>query len=57
MTSMRPYRSAVGVDAAIAELMNHRGVLYQSDIVDAAVEVLHEFGGVPPDVPAAVLVS
>ncbi len=57
MTSMRPYRSAVGVDAAIAELMNHRGVLYQSDIVDAAVDVLHEFGGVPPHVPAAVLVS
>lgn len=47
MTTMRPYRAELGLQAAISEVVAHRGTHYDPDVVDAAVAVLHEFGGIP----------
>ncbi|MBI9112633.1 HD domain-containing phosphohydrolase [Maridesulfovibrio ferrireducens] len=40
MASHRPYRSSLGLDAAINELHINRGVLYDPQVVDAACKVL-----------------
>jgi len=37
MTAQRPYRSALGIDAAIREIKNGRGKLYDKGVVDAAL--------------------
>ena len=40
MSSHRPYRPALGIDEAFTEITTQRGILYDSDVVDAAVELL-----------------
>ena len=35
MASHRPYRAALGLDAALDEIMRGRGRLYDPDVVDA----------------------
>lgn len=42
MASHRPYRAAVGLDAALAEVVNHRGSLYAPEVVDAAVRLVQD---------------
>ncbi len=37
MASNRPYRPALGIDAALNEIADHRGVLYDPDIVDTCL--------------------
>jgi len=37
MSSHRPYRPALGIDEAFAEITMNRGILYDPDVVDAAV--------------------
>jgi len=44
MSSHRPYRPALGPEAALAELLAHRGTLYDSDAVDACVRIVREKG-------------
>jgi len=44
ITSHRPYRAALGLDAALAEIERGRGELYDAAVVDACVRVLHERG-------------
>jgi PAS domain S-box-containing protein len=44
MSSHRPYRPALGVDKALAEISQHRGVLYDSTVVDACVKLFTEKG-------------
>ncbi|PKN51069.1 MAG: two-component system response regulator [Deltaproteobacteria bacterium HGW-Deltaproteobacteria-13] len=39
MASYRPYRPALGVDAAIEEIVKFRGVTYDSSVVDACLKV------------------
>ncbi len=39
MCSHRPYRPAMGLQAALDELRKNRGVLYDPDVVDACVDV------------------
>jgi putative nucleotidyltransferase with HDIG domain len=39
MASYRPYRPALGVDAAIEEIVKFRGVSYDSSVVDACLKV------------------
>lgn len=41
MSSHRPYRAALGINAAIAELERGRGTQYDSPVVDAALDLLH----------------
>jgi len=40
MSSHRPYRPALGIDAAIAEIQAQRGTLYDPQVVDACVALL-----------------
>ncbi|MBL7481188.1 MASE3 domain-containing protein [Legionella bononiensis] len=42
MSSYRPYRPALGVDVAIAEIKRGRGILYDAQVVDAACKLIHE---------------
>ena len=44
MSSHRPYRPAVGLDAALAELERHQGQLYDAEVVAAAVRLIRERG-------------
>lgn len=42
MSSHRPYRPALGVAAAIEEIERHKGVLYERDVVDAALQIYRD---------------
>lgn len=42
IASFRPYRPALGIDAALAEVEAGRGVLFDSDIVDACIRQFRE---------------
>ena len=42
MSSYRPYRPGLGIDAALAEIGKHRGVLYDEAAVDACVRLFQE---------------
>lgn len=44
MTSFRPYRPAVGLDKALEEIKSQRGILYDSDVVDACLKLFRESG-------------
>ena len=44
MFSHRPYRPALGVDAALAEIIANKGVLYDPAVVDACVRLFRERG-------------
>lgn len=43
MSSHRPYRAALGVDAAREEISSQRGRLYDPDVVDACLKLLSEY--------------
>ncbi len=42
MTSFRPYRAALGVEAAVEEIQNGRGTLYDATVVDSCIRVLEK---------------
>lgn len=42
MNSHRPYRPSLGLEAALAEIREHRGSLYDADVVDACLAVFAE---------------
>jgi len=44
MASYRPYRPAIGLDAALAEIENHKGTLYDADTVNACLRLFREKG-------------
>jgi len=44
MASHRPYRPAIGLDAALAEIENNKGTLYDEDAVDACLILFREKG-------------
>ncbi|MFA5866507.1 MAG: PocR ligand-binding domain-containing protein [Actinomycetota bacterium] len=44
MASHRPYRPALGIDAALSEVKKHRGKLYDAKIVDICVILFTEKG-------------
>lgn len=48
MASHRPYRPAVGLDAALDEVVKNRGTLYASEVVDAAIRLIKDKGYVLP---------
>jgi putative nucleotidyltransferase with HDIG domain len=39
MASHRPYRPALGVDKALEEITKNKGILYDSDVVDACLRI------------------
>jgi HD-GYP domain-containing protein (c-di-GMP phosphodiesterase class II) len=44
MSSHRPYRPALGLNAALAEIENNKGTLYDADAVDACLRLFQEKG-------------
>jgi uncharacterized membrane protein len=44
MASHRPYRPALGVDAALEEISKHAGKLYDPGVVDACIRLFREQG-------------
>ena len=44
MASHRPYRPAMGLDAALDEVVKNRGTLYAPEVVDAAVRLINDKG-------------
>ena len=44
MVSHRPYRPALGMDAALEEIMKNRGEIYDPEVVDAAVRTIQKKG-------------
>lgn len=49
IASHRPYRPALGIDKALAEIENGRGTLYDPDVVDACLRLFREKGYSIPD--------
>ena len=45
MSSHRPYRPALDIRDAIKEIREHRGILYDSTVVDACLKVIRN--GIP----------
>ena len=44
MASHRPYRPALGIDKALEEISQKKGILYDSEVVDACLKVFKEEG-------------
>ena len=44
MASFRPYRPARGIDEALEEISQNRGVLYDPEVVDACLKLFTEKG-------------
>jgi response regulator RpfG family c-di-GMP phosphodiesterase len=44
MASHRPYRDGLGIDSALEEITNGSGIIFDSDIVDAALRLFREKG-------------
>ncbi|MDD5171378.1 MAG: response regulator [Syntrophales bacterium] len=44
MASHRPYRPALGLNAALAEIENNRGTLYDNNVADACLRLFREKG-------------
>jgi len=44
MSSFRPYRPALGVDKALEEISQNRGILYDPEVVDACLGLFKEKG-------------
>jgi putative two-component system response regulator len=42
MCSHRPYRAALGIGKALAEISKNRGILYAPEVVDACLQYFHE---------------
>ena len=44
MASHRPYRAALGIEAALEEIENNNGILYDNAVVDACLKLFREKG-------------
>ncbi|TFB08037.1 PAS domain S-box protein [Candidatus Atribacteria bacterium MT.SAG.1] len=44
MSSFRPYRPALGIDAALEEISQNKGILYDPEVVDACLKLIKEKG-------------
>jgi len=44
MVSHRPYRAAQEIDGALTEIVSNKGILYDSEVVDAFFQVFKEYG-------------
>ena len=44
MSSHRPYRASLGIDAALEEIEKNKGILYDETVVDACLRLFREKG-------------
>jgi HD-GYP domain-containing protein (c-di-GMP phosphodiesterase class II) len=46
MSSHRPYRPAFGIDKALEEISQNKGILYDPEVVDVCIKLFKEKGQV-----------
>ena len=44
MSSHRPYRPALGIDAALEDISQNKGILYEPEVVDICLRLFKEKG-------------
>ena len=44
MASHRPYRAALGIDAALEEIEKNKGILYDNAVADACLRLFRDRG-------------
>ncbi len=44
MASHRPYRASLGIDSALEEIENNKGILYDNQVADACLRIFREQG-------------
>jgi len=44
MSSHRPYRSSLGIEAALEEITKNKDILYDPEIVDVCIKLFQEKG-------------
>jgi HD-GYP domain-containing protein (c-di-GMP phosphodiesterase class II) len=44
MSSFRPYRPALGIDKALEEIFQNKGILYDPEVVDVCLRLFKEKG-------------
>ena len=44
MASHRPYRASLGIEAALKEIEENKGILYDEAVVDACLKLIREKG-------------
>jgi len=44
MSSHRPYRPALGIDKALKEISQNRGIFYDPEVVDTCLKLFKEKG-------------
>jgi HD-GYP domain-containing protein (c-di-GMP phosphodiesterase class II) len=44
MASNRPYRPALGIEAALTEIEKNKGIFYDNDVADACLKLFREKG-------------
>ncbi|MFZ3055506.1 MAG: HD domain-containing phosphohydrolase, partial [Smithella sp.] len=44
MASYRPYRAALGIEAALEEIEKNKGILYDNAVADACLKLFREKG-------------
>ncbi len=44
MSSHRPYRPALGIDAALEEISKNKGIFYDPEVVDICIRLVREKG-------------
>jgi HD-GYP domain-containing protein (c-di-GMP phosphodiesterase class II) len=44
MASYRPYRPALGIEAALEEIEKNKGILYDPEVVDISIRLFREKG-------------
>ena len=44
MASHRPYRAALGIEAAMEEVEKNKGILYDNTVADACLKLFREKG-------------
>ena len=42
MTSIRPYRAALGIDVALAEISKGRDILFDGQVIDACIKIIND---------------
>jgi len=44
MSSFRPYRPALGIDTALEEIVQNKGIFYDPEVVDVCIRLIREKG-------------
>ena len=52
ISSLRPYRQALGIDKALVEILKYKGILYDNDVVNACLKLFEKHPNIHLPAPA-----